>query len=62
MYKYVLENVENIHVFSIASLLIFFVFFTLQIVMVFMKDKSEMSSYGDIPMNDGTLNDLDNND
>ncbi len=50
MYKYILESVENINWLAIVPLIIFFLFFTVTIILVMRKKKSFIDKMGNLPL------------
>ena len=54
MYKNVLQNIENIEIWPVISLIIFFVFFLSVLIYVLKVDKNYIKMMKELPMNDGT--------
>ena len=57
MYKNILQTIENIEIWPVISLLIFFIFFLGVLIYVLKADKNYIKMMGELPMNDGTAND-----
>lgn len=54
MYKQVLETVENIEIWPIIALIIFFVFFLGVLIFVIRTDKDHIRKMEDLPLHDGS--------
>jgi len=54
MYKNVLQNIDNIEIWPVLSLIIFFVFFLGILIYVLKVDKNYIKMMKELPMNDGT--------
>lgn len=52
MYKNILQSIENIAIWPIISLSIFFIFFLVLLWWVFTVDKSFIKKMEDLPLND----------
>jgi len=50
MFSQNLSSIENVWIFPIISLILFFLIFSGVIIWVFKKDKSYMESYANIPL------------
>ena len=59
MEKEILARVENINVYGIVSISIFFLFFTGMLVWAFAKKKSYLDKMGALPLDGGETNSTD---
>jgi len=56
MYKQILQSIQNVEVWPIISLVIFFVFFIGILIKVILIDKNHIKKMEDMPLDDGTNN------
>jgi len=56
MYKQILQSIQNVEVWPIISLVIFFLFFIGILIKVFLIDKKYIKKMKDLPLDDGTVN------
>ncbi len=54
MYKNVLQTIENIEIWPVISLIIFFIFFLAILIYVLKVDKNYIKMMKEMPLNDGT--------
>ena len=54
MYKQILQSVQNIEIWPMISLVIFFVFFVGILIKVILIDKKYIKKMEDMPLDDGT--------
>ena len=52
MFKHYFELVQNIEIWPIISLLLFFVFFTMTLIRIFFMDKSHIDKMKSLPLDD----------
>lgn len=52
MFKYIYELIENVEIYPIISLLIFFIFFVALLVYVFFVDKGYINKMKNIPLDE----------
>jgi hypothetical protein len=52
MFKHYFEQIQNIEIWPIISLVLFFVFFTLTIIRIFFMDKKHIDKMKSLPLND----------
>jgi cytochrome c oxidase cbb3-type subunit IV len=52
MFKHYFEQIQNIEIWPIISLILFFVFFTVTIIRVFFMDKKHIEKMKDLPLDD----------
>ena len=57
MFRQILQSAQNVEIWPMISLVIFFVFFVLLIIWVIKTDKKYIQKMKDLPLNDGTMND-----
>lgn len=50
MFKHYFEQIQNIEIWPIISLILFFVFFTLTIIRIFFLDKKHIDKMKDLPL------------
>ena len=62
MFKYIYELIENVEIYPIVSLLIFFIFFVALILYVFFVDKGYIDKMKNIPLEDEEQPKLDSNE
>jgi len=62
MFKYYFEQVHNVEVWPIISLVIFFVFFVGLIGYVWSMRKDYVKHMGDLPLSDDSLNEFQSQD
>lgn len=58
MFKYYFEQVHNVEVWPIISLVIFFAFFVGLVAYVWRMRKDYVKHMGDLPLSDDSLNDF----
>jgi hypothetical protein len=56
MYKQILQTIQNVEVWPLISLVIFFVFFVGILVKVILTDKTFIKKMEELPLDDGTVN------
>ena len=56
MYKQILQTIQNVEVWPLISLVIFFVFFVGILVKVILTDKTFINKMEELPLDDGTVN------
>lgn len=56
MYKQILESIQNVDIWPVISLVIFFVFFLGILIKVAFIDKKFIKKMEDMPLDDGTAN------
>jgi len=56
MYKQILQSIQNIEIWPIISLVIFFVIFIGILIKVILIDKKYIKKMEDMPLDDGTIN------
>ena len=52
MFKHYFERIEDVEIWPIISLVLFFVFFTLTLVRIFFMDKKHIDKMKNLPLND----------
>ncbi len=52
MFKHYFEQIQNIEIWPIISLIIFFVFFTITLVRIFFLDKGYLEKMSGLPLED----------
>ncbi len=52
MFKHYFEEIQNIEIWPIISLIIFFVFFTITLIRIFFMDKSFVEKMKSLPFDD----------
>lgn len=52
MFKHYFEQVQNVEIWPIISLIIFFVFFTITLVRIFFLDKGYLEKMSGLPLED----------
>jgi len=52
MFKYYFEQIQNVEIWPIISLILFFVFFTLTIVRIFLMDKKHIDRMKNLPLSE----------
>ncbi len=52
MFKHYFEQIQNIEIWPIISLILFFVFFTMTIIRVFFMDKKHIQKMKDLPLDE----------
>lgn len=52
MFKHYFEQIQNIEIWPIISLVLFFVFFTLTVVRIFFMDKKHIDKMKSLPFKD----------
>jgi cbb3-type cytochrome oxidase subunit 3 len=57
MYKNVLQTIENVEIWPVISLIIFFLFFLGVLVYILRADKNHINKMKEMPLDDGTFND-----
>lgn len=62
MFKYIYELIDNVEIYPIISLLIFFVFFVTLLVYVFLVDKGYINKMKNIPLDEEEQPKLNNNE
>jgi len=60
MFKHYFEQIQNIEIWPIISLIIFFVFFTIAMVKIFFMDKKFVEKMKNLPFDDADKTDLKN--
>jgi cytochrome c oxidase cbb3-type subunit 3 len=55
MYKQILQSIQNVEVWAVISLVIFFVFFIGISIKVLLIDKKYIKKMEDMPLDDGTV-------
>ena len=58
MFKHYFEQIHNIEIWPIISLSIFFIFFLCLILYIFTIDKKYIREVSELPLEDGTSNDV----
>ena len=56
MYKQILQSIQNVDVWPVISLVIFFIFFVGILIKVALIDKKFIKKMKDMPLDDGTVN------
>ena len=56
MYKHILQSIQNIEIWPIISLVIFFAFFVGILIRVILIDKKHIKKMEELPLDDGTVN------
>jgi len=56
MYKQILQTIQNIEIWPLISLVIFFVFFVGVLIKVILIDKKFIRKMEELPLDDGTVN------
>lgn len=56
MYKHILQSIQNVDLWPVISLVIFFVFFVGILIKVALIDKKIIKKMEDMPLDDGTEN------
>jgi len=56
MYKEILQSIENVEIWGIISLILFFLFFIGVVVKVILIDKKHIREMEEMPLDDGTIN------
>lgn len=52
MFKHYFEQIQNVEIWPIISLILFFVFFTMTIVRIFFMDKGHIEKMKSLPLRD----------
>ncbi len=52
MFKHYFEQIQNIEIWPIISLVLFFVFFTMTVLRIFFMDKKHIDRMKSLPFND----------
>jgi hypothetical protein len=60
MYKQILESIQNVDIWPVISLVIFFIFFVGILIKVALIDKKFVKKVEDMPLDDGTDNNQSN--
>jgi hypothetical protein len=52
MFKHYFEQIQNVEIWPIISLILFFVFFTMTIIRIFFMDKKHIDKMKGLPLDD----------
>ena len=52
MFKHYFEQIQNVEIWPIISLILFFVFFTMTIIRIFFMDKKHIDKMKSLPLDD----------
>ena len=56
MYRQILQSIQNVDIWPVISLVIFFVFFVGILIKVALTDKKFIKKMKEMPLDDGTVN------
>lgn len=62
MFKHYFERIQDVEIWPIVSLIIFFLFFLLVLFRIVFMDKKQVRELKNLPFEEGELEEQDNND